>query len=68
MKLKGSYTVEAAAIISLCMLILSVAICLSFDIYRECVEYVKYRPDKFDAVSLFRMKESLMGTFNAIKK
>ena len=65
--LKGSYTVEAAYTISFCIMIVAMAICISFDLFQEVLEEVSYKVDGFDAVNLFRVKEGLVGVFNAIK-
>ncbi len=66
MNLKGSYTVEAAIVISLCFLIFCSAICLSYKLFENAVEYVSYKPSGFDPVSLFRHKEGAVGVFHAI--
>ena len=66
LKLKGSYTVEAAYIFSFCILIVGMAIGIAFDLFYEALEYVSYEPDGFDAVSLFRTKEGVVGVIHAI--
>lgn len=67
MKLKASYTVEAAAIISFCLIVFGIAICLSYEMFTSVMEYVSPKEDSFDAVSLFRLREGAMGVLNAIK-
>ena len=67
MRLKGSYTVEAAMIISFCFIVFGMAVCISFEIFKNVVEYVRYKPDTFDAVKAFRLKEGVVGIINAIR-
>ncbi|MDC7278943.1 hypothetical protein NXH64_05425 [Butyrivibrio fibrisolvens] len=66
MRLKGSYTVEAAYVFSFCILIVGMAICIAFDLFYEALDYVSYQPDAFDAVGLFRKKEGVVGVIHAI--
>ncbi|MBE5915302.1 MAG: hypothetical protein E7273_00495 [Pseudobutyrivibrio ruminis] len=66
MKMKASYTVEAAIVISFCFIVFGMAICLSYEVFKLTLEYVKYQEDNFDAVALFRFKEGLMGIGHAI--
>ena len=66
MRLKGSYTVEAAVIISLCFIIFGMAIGLSYELFKMTVEYVKHSDGTFDAVSAFRLKEGAMGIYHAL--
>ncbi|WP_028234259.1 hypothetical protein [Pseudobutyrivibrio sp. MD2005] len=66
MKLKGSYTVEAAIVISFCFILFGMAVILSYEVFKVVIEYVKYKEDSFDAVSLFRLKEGVMGVIHAI--
>lgn len=61
MELKGSYTVEAAIVISFCMIIFGMAIMLCFDMFTTIIEYVSYKPDSFDAVKLYRLREGVSG-------
>lgn len=67
MRLKGSYTVEAAYVFSFCFLVVGMAICIAFDLFVDVLEYVSNQPDSFDAVYLFRVKEGVMGAINALK-
>ncbi len=64
----GSYTVEAAIIISFCFLIFGMAIALSYEIFTSVLEYVEYKENSFDAVHYFRLKEGAMGMIHAIFK
>lgn len=57
MKLKGSYTVEAAVVISLCFILFSAAIGVTYSVFRETVHYVSEKNEEFDAVGCFRKKE-----------
>ncbi|SCZ78849.1 hypothetical protein [Pseudobutyrivibrio xylanivorans] len=66
MRLKGSYTVEAAYVFSFCILIVGMAICIAFDLFYDALDYVSYQPDTFDAVGLFRKKEGVVGVIHAI--
>ncbi|SHJ17794.1 hypothetical protein [Pseudobutyrivibrio xylanivorans] len=66
MRLKGSYTVEAAYVFSFCILVVGMAICIAFDLFYDAMDYVSYEPDAFDAVNLFRTKEGVVGTIHAI--
>ena len=66
LKLKGSYTVEAAYIFSFCILIVGMSICIAFDMFYDAIDYVSYEPDGFDAVRLFRTKEGGVGVIHAI--
>ena len=67
MRLKGSYTVEAAMIISFCFIVFGMAVCISFELFKNVVEYVRYKPDTFDAMKAFRLKEGVVGIINAIR-
>ena len=66
MRLKGSYTVEAAYVFSFCFLIVGMVICTAFDMFYDAIEYVSYESEEFDAVSLFRVKEGVFGVIHAI--
>ncbi|SET14137.1 hypothetical protein SAMN02910413_1932 [Pseudobutyrivibrio sp. C4] len=68
MKLKGSYTVEAAVIISFCFILFGMAIGVAYELFQITLEYVKYKEGNFDAVNLFRLKEGLVGIYHAIKE
>ena len=67
MRLKGSYTVEAAMIISFCFIVFGMAVCISFELFKNVVEYVRYKPDTFDAVKAFRLKEGVAGVIHALQ-
>ncbi len=67
MKIKASYTVEAAIVISFCFILFGMAIGLSYELFKETVEYVRYKEGDFDAVQMFRFKEGLVGVIQAIK-
>lgn len=66
MKLKASYTVEAAIIISLCFILFGIAIGLAYELFKMTIEYVGQRDSTFDAVSAFRLKEGAMGVYHAL--
>ncbi len=66
MYLKASYTVEAAVVISVCLMIVAVAIGISYDMFVNTLDYVTHPADSFDAVGLFRIKEGLAGLLHAI--
>ena len=68
MKLKASYTVEAAVVISISFILFAMAVILSYEIFKAVVEYVTYEENSFDAVSVFRLKEAAMGVIHAIKE
>ena len=68
MKLKGSYTVEAAIIISLCFIMFGTAIGITYKVFRESVSYVQREEDKFDAVYRFRIKEQILDVYEEIKE
>ena len=68
LKLKGSYTVEGALIISFCFIIFAMAICLSYELFKEAIDYVGNYNTEFDAVKVFRIKEGVMGVIHAIKE
>ncbi|SDB37312.1 hypothetical protein SAMN02910298_01804 [Pseudobutyrivibrio sp. YE44] len=65
--LKASYTVEATVVISLCLILFSSAVVLSYEIFKETLDYVAYKPSAFDPVKTFRTKEGIVGIFNAIR-
>ncbi|MBQ7148528.1 MAG: hypothetical protein IJR96_07225 [Pseudobutyrivibrio sp.] len=67
MRLKASYTVEAAMVISFCFLIFGMAVCLCFEMFKDIVEAVSYKQDGFDAVRAFRIKEGVIGIYHAIR-
>ncbi len=64
---KASYTVEATVVISLCMILFGAAVMVCFEVFKDTIDYVSHEPDTFDSVSLFRIKEGLVGIFNAIR-
>lgn len=66
MKLKASYTVEAALIISVCFIIFGMAIGLAYELFKMTIEYVAHRDGTFDAVTVFRLKEGAMGVYHAL--
>lgn len=66
-RLKGSYTVEAAVVISLCFIVFGVAIGIAYELFQLAIEYVKHKDGAFDAVPLFRLKEGMMGVYHALK-
>ena len=66
MKLKASYTVEAALIISVCFIMFGMAIAVAYELFQLVLEYVKYQDSAFDAVSMFRLKEGAMGVYHAL--
>ncbi len=66
MSMKASYTVEAAFVVSFCLIILGMAILLGFEMFQGVLEYVQGQPDVFDAVKLYRLKEGASGTMHAI--
>lgn len=59
MKLKGSYTVEAAWIISICLLVTGWVIGVSYDMFYETNEYVAGQEYEFDAAKTFRIKSTI---------
>ena len=66
MRLKGSYTVEAAVIISFCFIIFGMAIAVAYELFQLVLEYVQYQDSAFDAVAMFRLKEGAMGVYHAL--
>lgn len=68
MRLKASYTVEAAMIISFCFILFGMAVCICFELFQATIDYVRYRPEGFDAVKAFRFKEGVVGILDAIRK
>ena len=55
MRLKAVYTLEAAWVISICMLVIGSAIALSYHIYESSLNYVaETTPQEFDAALRFR--------------
>ena len=67
MRLKASYTVEGAAIISFCFIIFAMAVLLSYELFKIAIDYVSNYNADFDAVKMFRLKEGIMGVIHAIK-
>ena len=68
MKLKGSYTVEGAMIISFSFIIFGMAVCLAYEVFQLSLDYVGNYNTDFDAVKVFRLKEGVMGVFHALKE
>lgn len=58
-RLKGSYTVEAAVMISLCFILFAAAVGVTYKVYKNSVTYVTSREDGFDSVKLFRIRETV---------
>lgn len=55
MYLKASYTVEAAFIMGICLLVIMVCLILGFTIYHETIEYMDATVvEDFDIVERFR--------------
>ena len=67
MRLKGSYTVEGAVIISFCIVIFGMAVAMSYELFKIAIDYVDNFNTDFDAVNAFRLKEGVMGVIHAIK-
>lgn len=67
MRLKGSLTVEASAVISICMIIIGTSIIFAFNLYRDSVDYInKVNVKEIDSVELFRkirMGEAVIDWF-----
>jgi len=68
MELKGSYTVEAAIVISFCLMLVAMAICISYELFQETLSHVSYKESDFDAVLLFRIKEGALEALKALEK
>ena len=68
MKLKGSYTVEAAVVISFCFIVFGVAIGVAYDLFAAVLETISYKEDVFDAVDLFRTKEGVMELWKSLTR
>ena len=66
--LKASYSVEGAAIISICLMLTGSAILMGYDIYREAYEYVDDSEDNLNVVKLFKVKQSISNIVEEIKK
>lgn len=58
-RLKGSYTVEAAVMISLCFILFTAAVGVTYKVYKNSITYVTSREDGFDSVKLFRIRETV---------
>lgn len=67
MKLKGSYTVEATVIISVCLILFGLAVALAYELFKESINYVAQAGENYDAVRMFRLKEAAMDVINAIR-
>jgi len=67
MRLKASYTVEAAVIISFSFIVFGMAVGVVYEVFQQCISYPAEHGSSFDAVQLFRLKEALMGVINAVK-
>lgn len=65
MRLKASYTVEAAVIISVSFLLFGAAVGISYQGFTESVNYVQ-TSDDFDAVKTFRIKEGVVSLYKAL--
>ncbi len=57
MKLKGSYTVEATVIISLCFILFGTAATASINLFQSTLAYVSDCSNEINAVEMFRLKE-----------
>ena len=67
-RLKASYTVEAAVVLSICFIVFAMAIGLAYQLFELAIDYVKYKGGSFDAVTYFRAKEGFLGVVHAIGK
>lgn len=67
LKLKGSYTVEGAMVISFCFILFGMAVCLAYELFKIALDYVSNYNSQFDAVKVFRLKEGVMGVIHALK-
>ena len=67
MKLKGSYTVEAAVIISVSFILFGMAVALAYELFKESVTYVGQAGIEFDSVRLFRLRETAIDLYNAVR-
>ena len=68
MKLKGSYTVEAAVVISFCFIVFGVAIGVAYDLFAAVLETISYKEDAFNAVDLFRTREGVMELWKSLTR
>lgn len=56
LRVKGSLTVEAAWIVSLCLIIIGLSITISFKMYSESLAYInETTPKEMDPVERFRL-------------
>lgn len=67
MRLKGSYTVEAAVIISVSFILFGMAVVLAYELFKESMAYVGQPGMEFDSVRLFRLRENAVDLYNAIR-
>lgn len=58
LSLPGVYTVEAAAVFSICMILLGSAIILGYEVYRESLKAAECSEMEYDAVKAFRLSEA----------
>lgn len=60
MKLKGSYTVEAAMVFSFVCIVFGIAIGVAFDLFTESSAYIKNCKNDMNVVQEFRIKEEAL--------
>ncbi len=60
MKLKGSYTVEAAIVFSFICIVFGTAMGVAFNFFTEGSEYIKSCKNDMDVVQEFRVKEEML--------
>lgn len=67
MRLKASYTVEAAVIMSVSFILFGMAVGVAYELFQQCMAYASEHGSDFNAVQTFRLKEAFMGIINAVK-
>ena len=67
MRLKGSYTVEASVIISVSFILFGMAVALAYELFKESLVYVGQSGMEFDSVKLFRLRETAIDLYNAVR-
>lgn len=65
--LKGSLTVEATVVVSICFMLTTSAILLGYDIYQESFAYVEDSVDDLNVVRIFKIKQGIVNAYETYK-
>ena len=67
-RIKASYTVEGAVIISFSFIVIGIAIGIAYDMFVDILDAVSIKENTFDAIDLFRKKEGVVELWRSLTR